>query len=69
MCKMVFLYLTLDRVRSVLLLCNKDEVLERLGGNNILTSPPLLAACVFSLLRLLHIHQVVVQGFRVQRLL
>ena len=62
-------YLTLDRVRSILLLCNKNEVLERLGGDNILSSPPLWAACVFSLLRLLHIDQVVVQGFGVERLL
>ena len=62
-------YLTLDRVRLILLLCNKNEVLERFGGDNILPSPTLLATCVFSLLRLLHIDQVVVQGFRVERLL
>ena len=72
MFKKVFLmlsrtYLTLDRVRSILLFCNKDEVLERFGGDDILPSPPLLT--VFSLLRLLHIDQVVVQGFRVERLL
>ena len=61
------MYLALYRVRSILLLCDKDEVLERFGGDNILPSPP--SPSVFSLLRLLHIDQVVVQGFRVERLL